>query len=48
MLGSVAWWCLRNAPCPLTVVPPPGEHPRAAATDDRVAAVPAEVAGNLR
>ncbi len=21
-LGSVGWWCLRHAPCPLTVVPP--------------------------
>ena len=48
VLGSVAWWCLRHAPCPLTVVPPPGEHPRAAAADDRVTAVPAGVAGNLR
>ena len=48
VLGSVAWWCLRHAPCPLTVVPPPGEHPRAAAADDRVTAVPAGVAGNQR
>ncbi|MDD7939546.1 universal stress protein [Actinomycetospora lutea] len=21
LLGSVGWWCLRHAPCPLTVVP---------------------------
>lgn len=26
-LGSVAWWCLRHAPCPLTVLPAPvGRH----------------------
>lgn len=48
LLGSVAWWCLRHAPCPLTVVPPPGRHPRAAAPDDRDTAVPAGVAGHLR
>ena len=48
VLGSVAWWCLRHAPCPLTVVPPPGKHPRAAAADDRVTAVPAGTAGHLR
>lgn len=23
-LGSVGWWCLRHATCPLTVVPPAG------------------------
>jgi nucleotide-binding universal stress UspA family protein len=27
-LGSVGWWCLRHATCPLTVVPPDGaRHP---------------------
>jgi nucleotide-binding universal stress UspA family protein len=23
VLGSVGWWCLRHAPCPVSVVPPP-------------------------
>lgn len=23
VLGSVGWWCMRHAPCPVTVVPLP-------------------------
>lgn len=41
LLGSVAWWCLRHAPCPLTVVPPPGRHhTRPREREDRTAATP--------
>lgn len=40
VLGSVAWWCLRHAPCPLTVVPPPGQHhTRPGVRGDRTAAL---------
>ncbi|GAA4731435.1 universal stress protein [Actinomycetospora chibensis] len=40
VLGSVAWWCLRHASCPLTVVPPPGRpHTRPGVRGDRTAAL---------
>jgi len=45
LLGSVGWWCLRHAPCPLTIVPPRSQRTRTDAADGGAAAVPA-VAGS--
>lgn len=42
-LGSVGWWCLRHAPCPVTIVPPPGRP----SGDGAGAAVPEAAAGRV-